>query len=283
MEGYRSGLNESGYVDGQNVTIEYRWAEGDYDRLPAMAANLVQRQVAVLVAGGGNAPAQAAEAATANIPIVIVTGSDPVRAGLVGSLSRPGGNVTGVSMLLSALMAKSLDIVLRQLVPKAGVIGALVNPQYSDADLQVEEFHEAARAINQQTYVVNASTEHDFEAAFAILAQHQVAALSVANDPFLNSRRDQVVALAARYVLPTIYPTIDYVKGGGLVSYAPSLSKSYRQAAIYTARILKGAKPSDLPVTQPTKFELVINLKTAKTLSLSVPPTLLALADEVIE
>jgi putative ABC transport system substrate-binding protein len=282
VDGYRKGLSESGYAEGQNLLVEYRWAEGKYDRLPALAAELVERHVAVLVAGGGNAPAQAAKAATANIPIVFISGSDPVRAGLVDGLSRPGGNVTGVSMILSALMAKSLDLV-HQLVPKATAIGALVNPHYSDASVQVRELLEAARAIKLQVQVVNASTEHDVETAFATVVQQGVAALLVANDPFLNDLRDQIVGLAARHALPAIYSTRDFVMSGGLMSYGPSLSDAYRQAGIYTARILKGAKPSDLPVVQPTKFDLIVNLKTAKALGFEIPPTLLALADEVIE
>jgi putative ABC transport system substrate-binding protein len=282
MDGLRKGVGESGYVVGRNLTIEYRLAEGRYDRLPALATDLVQQRVAVLVTGGGNAPAQVAKATTADIPIVFVTGSDPIRAGLVDSLNRPGGNITGVSMLLSELMAKCLNLV-HQLVPNAALIGALVNPDYSDADLQLRELQEAARAIKLPILVVSASTEGGIDAAFAILAEQRAAALLVANDLLFISRRDQIVAQAARHALPAIYNTRDYIAAGGLMSYAPSLEEAYRQAGIYTGRILQGAKPSDLPVMQPTKFELIINLKAAKALGLDVPDKLLALADEVIE
>jgi len=282
MGGLRKGLAETGYVVGRNLAIEYRPAEGRYDRLPALVTDLLDQQVAVLVAGGGNAPAQAAKAATSNIPIVFVTGSDPIRAGLVASLSRPGGNVTGVSMLASALMGKWLDLV-HQLIPNATLIGALVNPNYSDADLQLRELEEAAQAIKLPVRVVSATSEADIDAGFVILAEQRAAALLVANDLFFLSRRDQIVALAARHALPAIYSTRDYVAAGGLMSYAPNFAEGYRQAGIYAGRILRGAKPADLPVIQPTKFELAINQKTAKALGLTIPDKLLALADEVIE
>jgi len=244
--------------------------------------DLLDQQVAVLVAGGGNAPAQAAKAATSNILIVFVTGSDPIRAGLVASLSRPGGNVTGVSMLASALMGKWLDLV-HQLIPNATLIGALVNPNYSDADLQLRELEEAAQAIKLQVRVVSATSEADIDAGFVILAEQRAAALLVANDLFFLSRRDQIVAQAARNALPAIYFNRDYVAAGGLMSYAPNFAEGYRQAGIYAGRILGGAIPADLPVIQPTKFELAINQKTAKALGLTIPDKLLALADEVIE
>jgi len=282
MGGLRKGLAETGYVVGRNLAIEYRPAEGRYDRLPALVTDLLDQQVAVLVAGGGNAPAQAAKAATTNIPIVFVTGSDPIRAGLVASLSRPGGNVTGVSMLASALMGKWLDLV-HQLIPNATLIGALVNPNYSDADLQLRELEEAAQTIKLPVRVVSATSEADIDAGFVILAEQRAAALLVANDLFFLSRRDQIVALAARHALPAIYSTRDYVAAGGLMSYAPNFAEGYRQAGIYAGRILRGAKPADLPVIQPTKFELAINQKTAKALGLTIPDKLLALADEVIE
>ena len=239
---------------GQNLAIEYRLADGRYDRLSALAADLVQQRVAVLVAGGGNAPAQAAKDATANIPIVFVTGSDPIRAGLVASLNRPGGNVTGVSMLISALMGKCLDLV-HQLVSNGALIGALVNPEYSDLDLQVRELEEAARAIKLPIRVARASTEAGIDAEFAIFAEQRAAAVLIANDLFFISRRDQIVAQAARHALPAIYTSRDFVAAGGLASYAPSFAEAYRQAGIYAGRILKGAKPSDLPVVQPTKYE----------------------------
>ena len=282
MGGLRKGLADTGYVVGRNLAIEYRLAEGRYDRLPALVTDLLDQQVAVLVAGGGNAPAQAAKAATANIPIVFVTASDPIRAGLVASLSRPVGNATGVSMLSSALMGKWLDLV-RQLIPNAALIGALVNPNYSDADLQLQELEETAQAIKLPIRVLSATSEADIDAGFMILAEQRAAALIVANDLFFLSRRDQIVAQAARRALPAIYFNRDYVVAGGLMSYAPSFAEGYRQAGIYAGRILRGAKPADLPVIQPTKFELAINQKTAKALGLTIPDKLLALADEVIE
>ena len=282
MGGLRKGLADTGYVVGRNLAIEYRLAEGRYDRLPALVTDLLDQQVAVLVAGGGNAPAQAAKAATANIPIVFVTASDPIRAGLVASLSRPGGNATGVSMLSSALMGKWLDLV-RQLIPNAALIGALVNPNYSDADLQLQELEETAQAIKLPIRVVSATSEADIDAGFMILAEQRAAALIVANDLFFLSRRDQIVAQVAGRALPAIYFNRDYVVAGGLMSYAPSFAEGYRQAGIYAGRILRGAKPADLPVIQPTKFELAINQKTAKALGLTIPDKLLALADEVIE
>jgi putative tryptophan/tyrosine transport system substrate-binding protein len=280
--GFLRGLNESGFSEGRNLSIDYRWAAGQYDRLPALATELVDRRVAVLVAGGGNAPALAAKAATTRIPIVFVTGSDPVAAGLVEALNRPGGRVTGISMIFSVLLDKSLDL-LSRLVPSALDVGALVNPNYSDTDVQVRELQQAAQAIKQRVHIVQASTDGEIVRAFESLAQQRAAALLVANDPFFNSRRDEIVALAARNALPAIYSSREYVAIGGHMNYAPSLVEAYRQAGVYTGKILNGASPSDLPVMQPTKFELVINLKTAKSLGLTIPPTLLALADEVIE
>jgi putative ABC transport system substrate-binding protein len=282
VAGYRQGLKEAGFVEGQNLAIEYRWAEGHYERLPTLAADLVERKVAVLIAGGGDSPTKAAKAATKAIPIVFVTGTDPVKSGLVASLSRPGGSITGVSIILSTLMAKNLDL-LHRLVPSAGVIGALVNPQYSDADVQFQEIQEAAHTVGLKIYLARASTESEVQSAFAAMVQQGVGALLVANDLFFTTHRKQIIDFAARNALPAIYYSGDFTTDGGLMSYSTSLRDAYQQAGHYTANILKGAKPSDLPVVQPTKFELVINLKTAKALGLDIPPTLLALADEVIE
>jgi putative ABC transport system substrate-binding protein len=282
VDAFRQGLSETGYVEGQNVAIEYRWAEGQYDRLPALAADLAGRQVSVIVAVAGNAPALAAKAATTSIPIVFVSGGDPVSAGLVASLNRPGGSVTGVSWIATALVPKQLEL-LRRSVGNAALIGALVNPSYPDRDLQLRELQQGADAIGQEIKIVQAASAHDIDTAFASLVQMSANALIVANDPFFVNRRDQIVALAAKHRMPAMYFSREFATGGGLLSYGASLVEAARQGGIYAGKILRGEKAADLPVMQSTKFEFVVNLKTAKVLSLEIPPTVLALADEVIE
>jgi len=281
VSAFHNGLKEAGYVEGQNVAIEYRWAEGHYDRLPALAVDLVRRQVTAMVATTTPA-ALAATAATTTIPIVFSVGADPVAIGLVASLSKPGGNATGASNYLNVLGAKRLEL-LRELVPSVAVIGMLVNPNSPDVESQSKDVKEAARVLGQQVHVVNASSEADFNAAFAAFVQFKAGALLISADTFFTSHRDQLVALAAHYKIPAIYSQREFILAGGLMSYAPRLADAYRQVGIYAGRILKGAKPGDLPVVQPTKFDLVINLKTAKALGLTVPPTLLVVADELIE
>jgi putative ABC transport system substrate-binding protein len=278
---FRQGLNENGYVEGRNLVIEYRWGEDKYDRMPALAADLVSRQVTVLAATSTPA-ALAAKAATSTIPIVFTAGADPVAIGLVASFNRPGGNATGLINYLNLMGAKRLGL-LHELVPNAGVIGMLVNPTFPDVESQLRDMREAAQNAGLQVHTVNASSERDFNKAFATLVQLNVGALLVGADVVFVSNRDQLVALAARHGIPTMYTFRDFVVAGGLASYATKLEEIYRQAGIYVARILKGAKPSDLPVLLPTKFDLTINLKTAKTLGLTIPETLLATADEVIQ
>jgi ABC-type uncharacterized transport system substrate-binding protein len=279
---FRKGLSEVGYVEGQNVAIEYRWAESRYDRLPTLAAELVGRQVGVLVATGGSVTAVAAKAATTTIPLVFGIGGDPAALGLVASFNRPGGNATGVYFLTTQLEAKRLGL-LRELVPTSALIGVLLNPTLALAGAQLKEVQAAAAAAGQQIHIVHASSEPELDTAFATFAQLRAAALLVGADPFFLTRRDHIIALAARYAIPAIYEQHEFAAAGGLVSYGTSLTDATRQVGVYTARILKGEKPADLPVVQSTKFEFVINLKTAKALGLAVPEGLVLAANEVIE
>ncbi len=279
---FRRGLGETGYVEDRNVAIEYRWAEGQLDRLPALAADLVRRQVAVIVATGGTASGLAVKAATSTIPIVFTSSGDPVREGLVASLNRPGGNATGLVVLLTAMEGKRLGL-LREMVPTTMPIAVLLNPGVPTFETQLNDVREAARAVGQQIHILHASSEREIDVAFAKTVEVRAGALLVAADPVLFSQRERLVALAVRYAIPAIYELREYVGIGGLMSYGINLAEIYRLVGNYTGRILNGDKPADLPVQQATKFEFVINLKTAKALGLEVPPGLSARADEVIE
>jgi putative tryptophan/tyrosine transport system substrate-binding protein len=279
---FNQGLKELGYVAGQNVSIEYRWAEGHYDRLPALAADLVRRPVAVIAAIGGVNAALAAKAETSELPIVFITGRDPVELGFVASFNRPGGNLTGVSLLNDEIVPKRLEL-LRELVPRATTIAILLNPDNRNHPSYAVTLDSVARAGGQTVLVLGARTDPDFEPAFATLVERRADALVVAADPFFDSRREQIVGLAARYAVPTIFQWREFVQAGGLISYGTSLADAHRLQGVYSGRLLKGAKPADLPVVQPTKFELFVNLRTAQALGLTVPQSILLRADEVIE
>jgi len=279
---FREGLGEAGFVDGQNVIIEFRWADGQYDRLPALAAELVSRPVAVLLGVGGDPSAIAAKRATSTIPIVFGVGGDPVKAGLVDSFNRPGANLTGYTLLTSEMESKRVGL-LRELVPGVALVGVLLNPKFGPAAQQSQQIENAARMVGQKLVIATASSDEELSAAFASLVRERVNALLVAADPYFDTRRDQIIAFAAQNRLPTIYQFREFAAAGGLISYGPRITDGYRQAGNYTGQILKGAKPGNLPVLQPTKFELVINLKTANALNLALPNSIQLLADEVIE
>jgi putative ABC transport system substrate-binding protein len=279
---FRDGLGETGYTEGRNVAIQYRWAENRYDRLPELAAELVRRQVTVIVASGGAVAPLAAKAATSTIPIIFTGMPDPVKAGLVASLNRPGGNITGTAALTAELDAKRLEV-LHELVPGRGLIGGLVNPNRPDAEAQAGDMQEAARTLGQQTIVFKAGSEAEIDAAFAALAREGIVALLIGADPFFTGQRAQLVALTVRHAVPAIYATREFPDAGGLASYGSRIAEGYRLGGIYTGRILKGEKPADLPVVQPTKIELIINLKAAKAIGLPIPEAFLLRADEVIE
>jgi putative ABC transport system substrate-binding protein len=282
LTAFRQGLSETGHVEGRNLVVEYRWADGRYERLSTLAAELVGRRVSVIATTGGPQPARAAFAATSTIPIVFTSGSDPVKDGLVKSLNRPGGNATGSHVFTASLGPKRLEL-LRELLPKAGSVGFLVNPSSMITEIQVKEVLEAARTFGQQVHVLSATTPEEIEQAFVGLVQRGAGALLMSADLFFQVQRDQLVALAARHSLPVMYEWPEFVRAGGLISYSTFRGDAFIQSGIYVGRILNGAKPADLPVVQSTRFELTINLKTAKALGLEIPPTLVARADEVIE
>jgi putative tryptophan/tyrosine transport system substrate-binding protein len=279
---FRQGLTQAGFIEGQNVAIEFRWANGQYDLLPALAAELVARPVAVLVGVGGDLSAAAAKGATSTIPIVFGMGGDPVKAGLVDSFNRPGGNATGYTLWTTQLESKRLGL-LREIVPDVPVIGVLLNPKFPVATLQLQEIRDAARTVNQKLFVMNASNDEELTTAFGSFVQQRVSAVLIAADPYFDTRRERLIAFAAQNRLPAIYQFREYAVSGGLISYGPKITDGYRQGGIYAGQILKGSKPADLPILQPTKFELVINLKTANALGLALPNSIQLLADEVIE
>jgi putative tryptophan/tyrosine transport system substrate-binding protein len=281
LQAFRQGLGQVGYFEGKNVTIEYRWAEGRYDRLPALAAELVSRQVTVIAATGGEPSPLAAKAATTTIPIVCTLGGDPVETGLVASLNQPGGNLTGTTIMAVEMGPKRLDLA-RQLVPDATAVAMLINPRFPTASAEAREVQGAAR-LGIHINLLNASTESEIDAAFTTIVEQKNGALIIGTDPFLLGQRDQLVRLAAHHMVPTIYFLREFVEAGGLMSYGPNIANGYRQAGVYTGLILNGANPAVLPIVRPTQFLLYLNLKTAKTLGLQIPPLLLALADEVIE
>ena len=283
VAGFRQGVNETGLVEGSNFTIAFRWAEGRYERLPALATDLVRLPAAVILSSGGIPPTQAAKAATSTIPIVFLSGGgDPVKAGLVASFNRPGGNVTGVNFLANNIVTKQMSV-LRELVPAARSISLLVNPNVDTVDDTRRELEMAVRSLGLELHVITAITEREIDEGFAALGRRRTDGLLVQTEPFLAGRLDQIASLAARYAIPTIYSARQFIAAGGLISYGASNRDAYRQAGVYVGRILKGAKPADLPVMQPTKFDLVINMRTARALGLEVPPTLLAIADDVVE
>src|SRR5262249_27296382 len=282
LAAFHQGLGEAGFIEGKNVAIEYRWAFGHYDRLPAMASDLVKRKVAVLVAVGGDVSGLAAKQATSTIPIVFGFGSDPVAAGMVASLSRPGGNATGYVLLTNEMEPKRLGM-LHDLVPNASVIGVLLNPNFPPAAKQLAALEDAARAIDQRLAVFKASNDAELDACFKLLIEQHVSAMLVAGDPYFDTQRGRITAFAEQNKLPAIYHFREYAVAGGLISYGPRITDGYRQAWVYTGQILNGAKPGDLPMVQPPKYEFVINLKTAKLLGLAIPSGLISFADEVIE
>jgi putative ABC transport system substrate-binding protein len=279
---FRQSLSEAGYIDGQNVVIEYRWAEGQFDRLPALATDLVRQQASAIFAGGGSDPSLAAKAATSKIPIVFANGTDPVEAGLVSSLDHPGANITGITFLLNTLGPKELEV-LHELVPKGALVALLINPKSSTAVSQLKDLQDTARAVDQQIRIFQASTESEIDTVFASLVEHHLEGLVIGADAFFFSRRDQFVGLATRRSIPTVYPWREAAVAGGLASYGASVTDAYRLAGIYIGRILKGDKAANLPVQRSTKTELVVNLKTARALGINVPNTLIGRADELIE